>query len=81
MKGFAYGDRIVAPSLDITAPDTFVQIEYDQARGVMYVHLEGFTCLRICGMKDPVEFVVTGATLAETVRLEKSAASLSVRAG
>ena len=80
MKGFQFGNDPV-PQLDITAPATFAQVEYDQARGVMYVHIEGFTCLRICGMTEPVEFVVTGATPAETVRLDKSAAQLSVRGG
>jgi hypothetical protein len=40
------------PHLDITAPSTMVEVEIDSTRGVLYVHVEGFTALRICQIKD-----------------------------
>lgn len=44
------------PQLDITAPETEVQVEYDKTRNVLYVHIEGFTCLRICQITEGVKF-------------------------
>lgn len=42
-------DKIGAPpQLDITQPEGPVVIEVDHRRKVMYVHIEGFTVLRIC---------------------------------
>jgi hypothetical protein len=41
-------DRKIPPQLDITGPEGEVQVEVDHTRGVMYVHLEGATILRIC---------------------------------
>lgn len=37
--------------LDITAPD-FVQIEWDNNRKVLYVHVDGITVLRCCRVKE-----------------------------
>lgn len=34
--------------LDITAPDHGVEIEWDETRRVLYVHVDGITALRIC---------------------------------
>jgi hypothetical protein len=48
------------PSLDITGPNGPVMIEVDAARGVMYVHIEGFTVLRICRIKDAIWLEQTG---------------------
>lgn len=45
-EGFSYGNERL-PQLDIAAPRTPVEIEFDPARAVLYVHIEGFTCLRI----------------------------------
>lgn len=43
------------PSLDITEPELGVQFEWDEPRGVLYVHVDGATVLRICRIKVPVE--------------------------
>lgn len=43
--------------LDITAPKHGVQVEYQSERGVLYVHVDGYTALRICRIPGPVEFV------------------------
>lgn len=49
MLEFSFGgDDLNIPQLDITKPDTPVQVEVDRTRGVLYVHIEGYTCLRIC---------------------------------
>lgn len=40
--------EMTPPSVDITQPEGPVEVEIDRARGVLYVHVEGFTCLRIC---------------------------------
>lgn len=42
--------------LDITGPEKGVQVEYDQHRSVLYVHVDGYTALRICRIPGPVEF-------------------------
>lgn len=42
--------------LDITQPDHGVQVEYDMARSVLYVHVDGYTALRVCRIPKPVEF-------------------------
>lgn len=36
------------PQLDITAPTGPVVIECDSKRGIIYVHIEGISVLRIC---------------------------------
>lgn len=36
------------PSIDITKPHHKVQVEYDEKRKVLYVHVAGITVLRIC---------------------------------
>src|SRR6266850_3936000 len=41
--------------IDITEPD-MVQVEWDQARKVLYVHTDGYTALRMCRI-DNIEFV------------------------
>lgn len=41
----------ILQSLDITEPEYTVEIEYDQDRHVLYVHVDGMTALRICRMK------------------------------
>lgn len=52
MLGHSISKDPIAPSLDITAPKGPVQVEIDRQRGVLYVHVEGFTCLRICRMSE-----------------------------
>lgn len=42
--------------LDITAPEKGVTVEYDYVRKVLYVHVDGYTALRICRIPGPVEF-------------------------
>ncbi len=42
----------VPPQLDITGPEGQVAIEVDRTRGVIYVHAEGATVLRICRAFD-----------------------------
>lgn len=38
--------------LDITEPETEVEIEVDHIHGVLYVHMEGRTVFRICRSKS-----------------------------
>lgn len=52
MKGASVG--MTPPQVDITGPEGDIMIEVDAVRGVMYVHIEGFTCLRICQIKGTV---------------------------
>lgn len=52
MKGHSFSRDGNTPSLDITQPDGPVVIELDLDRGVMYVHMEGFTVLRICRIAE-----------------------------
>jgi hypothetical protein len=40
--------------IDVNGPDVGVQIEHDTRRGVLYVHCDGITVLRICGIEQPV---------------------------
>lgn len=42
------------PHVDITGPEGDIEIEIDAIRGVMYVHVEGFSCLRIYQIKGDV---------------------------
>lgn len=58
----AHREKAFPSQLDITAPEKGVQVEYDQHRAVLYVHVDGYTALRICRIPGPVEFV--GVTLA-----------------
>lgn len=39
-------------ALDITAPDHGVRVEFDHARDVLYVHVDGITVLRICRIRN-----------------------------
>lgn len=48
MKGYQFSGQDGLPNLDITQPDGPVVVEIDENRGVLWVHIEGFTCLRIC---------------------------------
>ena len=52
MKGASVG--MSPPQIDITAPEGDVTIEVDAVRGVMYVHIEGYSCLRMCQIKGTV---------------------------
>ena len=38
--------------LDITAPDSIVCVEIDRRRNVMYVHVDGYTALRVCRIPE-----------------------------
>jgi hypothetical protein len=44
----------IKPQLDITEPDGDVVVEYDRHRGVLYVHMEGVTVLRVCRIEGNV---------------------------
>ena len=46
--------------LDITAPKRGVEVEVDDKRGVLYVHVDGMTVLRICRMPSAVSVVLNG---------------------
>lgn len=54
------------PQVDITGPEGDVTIEVDAVRGVMYVHVEGFTCLRMCRIKGKVIMKATQSRGRET---------------
>lgn len=54
MKGASVSQE--PPQVDITAPEGEVRVEYDRNRKVLYVHVGGFSCLRICQIKDGVRF-------------------------
>lgn len=41
----------IPKQLDITAPD-IVEVEYDANRKALYVHVDGYTALRICRIKE-----------------------------
>lgn len=56
MKGHAFS-KDTAPSLDITEPSTEVTVEIDHHRKVLYVHLEGYTCLRICRIPGKIKVI------------------------
>lgn len=43
--------------LDITSPDQAVEVEIDQYRRVLYVHVDGVTVLRICRIPDHLKLV------------------------
>lgn len=49
-------------TLDVTEPETMVQVEVDHDRGVLYVSLEGYTILRICRAKFEVSVKRDGVT-------------------
>lgn len=40
------------PQVDITGSSTPVEVEVDHTRGVIYVHMEGVSVLRICQAFD-----------------------------
>lgn len=48
MKGASVVSDKGLESIDLTAPDGEVEVEIDRNRGVLYVHAEGRTVLRIC---------------------------------
>lgn len=52
----AHKNKTFPAQLDITAPDHGVQVEYDRNRKVLYVHVDGYTALRICRIPGSVEF-------------------------
>jgi hypothetical protein len=54
----AHREKAFPAQLDITEPE-MVQVEYDRIRNVLYVHVDGYTALRICRIPKPVEFVGT----------------------
>lgn len=43
--------------LDITAPEFAVQVEIDERRHILYVHVDGYTALRICRIPGKVEVI------------------------
>jgi hypothetical protein len=49
--GRRWGVARVASSI-ITAPEHPVQVEIDYRRGVVYVHVDGRTVLRICRVRE-----------------------------
>lgn len=52
----AHKNKAFPAQLDITAPEKGVQVEYDKRRAVLYVHVDGYTALRICRIPSSVEF-------------------------
>lgn len=48
MKGASVVTDKGLESMDLTQPDGEVEVQVDRARGVLYVHAEGRTVLRIC---------------------------------
>ena len=57
MRGHSYDPAL--PQLDITAPEGDIEVEID-SRGVLYVHVEGFSCLRICQIKVLITVIQKG---------------------
>lgn len=45
---YSYTKNGTMPQLDITKPELGVEIQIDQRRKVLYVHVDGVTVLRIC---------------------------------
>ena len=43
-------------TLDKTKLQSVIQIEFDKKRSVFYVHLNGITVLRICGITENIEY-------------------------
>lgn len=47
-----YSDEIPFPMIDMTGPPKVgVVVEWDEGRGVLYVHVDGQTVLRICRIR------------------------------
>ena len=47
------------------------QLEWDQARGVLYVHHEGRTALRVCGLPVPTADTSLATCLIDITRPER----------
>lgn len=47
------GDKILLPCIDLTGEDgdLCVEVEIDHIRGVLYVHAQGQSVLRVCRSK------------------------------
>lgn len=52
MKGIQLNSQSGLESLDVTEPSTGVVVELDHKRGILYVHTEGRTILRVCRVSE-----------------------------
>lgn len=56
---------ILKHSLDLTAPHA-LEVEWDEHRGVLYVHVNGVTALRVCNVKaDAMKLTITTVEVAK----------------
>lgn len=49
---YGFSDDIRVPQLDISDPKTSVEVEIRADRRVLWVHIEGCTVLRVCGITN-----------------------------
>lgn len=54
-------NELPTPMLDITEPDYKVEVEINAKGSVLWVNVDGFCCLRICKIKEPIKVNFIGS--------------------
>lgn len=66
----------ILQALDLN-PLVGVQVEYDIARGVLYLHVDGVTMARVNSIPGRVDFTIIPPTLQQTALYEQAVRTLN----